>query len=137
MKTMLNSSMVTSIEEACALLLYKNLHVPEVEEDESLEDKPAASSTKKEVSPEMQMLQQMKQMNMMLIQQQQKQFSPQPRSPRRPVVNAVTTKDASTLRVAVPVQPSGTLGRSGRTPNIRMGPDTRTQEGVKVCGRCE
>ncbi|KAG2772233.1 hypothetical protein PC116_g19396 [Phytophthora cactorum] len=33
MKTMLNSSMVTSIEEACALLLYKNLHLPVEEED--------------------------------------------------------------------------------------------------------
>ncbi|KAG3108182.1 hypothetical protein PI124_g12505 [Phytophthora idaei] len=125
MKTMLNSSIVTSIEEALPLLLYKNLHVPEEEVDESLEDMPAGSSTKEEVSPEIQMLQQMQQMNMMLIQQQQKQSSPLPRSPRRPVVNAVTTEDASTLRVAVPVQPSGTLGSSGRTPNIRMCPDTQ------------
>ncbi|KAG3119356.1 hypothetical protein PI124_g2473 [Phytophthora idaei] len=69
MKTMLNSSMVTPIEEACALLLYKNLHFPVEEENEFLEVKPAASSTKKEVSPEMQMLQQMQQINLMLMQQ--------------------------------------------------------------------
>ncbi|KAG3162088.1 hypothetical protein PI124_g2881 [Phytophthora idaei] len=63
-------------QEACAPLFYKNLHLPVEEEDEFLEDKPDASSTKKEVSPEMQMLQQLQQMNLMLIQQQQKQSSP-------------------------------------------------------------
>ncbi|KAG3127367.1 hypothetical protein PI126_g21887 [Phytophthora idaei] len=65
----------------------------------------------------MQMLQQMQQMNMMMIQQKQKQASPQPLSPRRPAVNAVTTE-----AVAL-VQPSGTIGNSCRAPNIRMGPD--------------
>ncbi|KAG2761577.1 hypothetical protein PC129_g20907 [Phytophthora cactorum] len=59
MRAMLNSSMVTSIEEACALLLYKNLDIPVEEGVEFLEDKPAAASAKKEVSTEMQMLQQM------------------------------------------------------------------------------
>ncbi|ETO60897.1 hypothetical protein F444_20971 [Phytophthora nicotianae P1976] len=133
-RAMLNSSMVMLIEEACALLLYKNLHLPVEEEDEFLEDKRAATDAKKETSPELQMLQQMQKMNMMLVQQQQLQTVQQPRSPSQSAVNAVAaeTKPQRTAQTSA----SGTLEETDRTPNIRTDPDSRTQEGVTVCGRC-
>ncbi|KAG2809300.1 hypothetical protein PC114_g18180 [Phytophthora cactorum] len=43
---MLNSSMVMSIEEACALLLYKNLHLPVEQEAEFARVLPAQRTPK-------------------------------------------------------------------------------------------
>ncbi|EGZ18958.1 hypothetical protein PHYSODRAFT_501060 [Phytophthora sojae] len=52
MKAMLNSSMVTSIPEACALLLYKNLHLPVEEEDESGTGSPPLGTLRIRLGPD-------------------------------------------------------------------------------------
>ncbi|OWY98036.1 hypothetical protein PHMEG_00031301 [Phytophthora megakarya] len=77
-RAVLNASMASSIEEACTLLLYKNVHLP-VEEDDEFAEMTTSSvtkggSAKDELLPETQRL------NMLLLQQQQN-LRPAPRSP--------------------------------------------------------
>jgi hypothetical protein len=119
MRAMLNSSMVTSIPEACALLLYKNLHLPVEEEDEFAGDVPGRNGSKVATSEQSQMLQQLQLMNQLMLQQQSAGTPPSNQvNPVPPVVAAV--------------QPS-----NGNGPlQIRLAPDTRTTEGGVVCGRC-
>ncbi|KAG2977326.1 hypothetical protein PC121_g22372 [Phytophthora cactorum] len=71
MRAVFKASMVTSIPEACALLLYKNLHLPVEEEDEFANDGTALSSANSATSTQSQMLQQLQQMNQMILKQQQ------------------------------------------------------------------
>jgi hypothetical protein len=59
LRAMLNSSMGTSIPEACALLLYKNLHLPVEEEDEFAGDGTALTGTASTDSTQSLMLQQL------------------------------------------------------------------------------
>lgn len=131
MKAMLNSSMVTSIPEACALLLYKNLHLPVEEEDEFPETKTGLSGTMADTSTQSLMLQQLRQMNQLMLQQQQaSSTSPQGH------INVVAPARAQTTGTTAP-QRSGTGSPPLGTLRIRLGPDTRTTEGTIVCGRCE
>ncbi|KAG3196951.1 hypothetical protein PC128_g7235 [Phytophthora cactorum] len=127
MRAVLNASMVTSIPEACTLLLYKNLHLPVEEEDEFAEDGTLPSSTSSSTSTQSQMLQQLHQMNQMMLKQQQGSGT------HRGFVNAVapTAPQAS----GVPTSDGNANANLGPL-NIRLGPDTRTTEGEIVCGRC-
>lgn len=59
---MLNSSAVTSIPEACALLLYKNLNLS-VEEENEFEGEQCKLSVNVEAATQSQMLQPLQQMN--------------------------------------------------------------------------
>ncbi|KAG3189469.1 hypothetical protein PC128_g11731 [Phytophthora cactorum] len=127
MRAVLNASMVTSIPEACTLLLYKNLHLPVEEEDEFAGDGTLPSSTSSSTSTQSQMLQQLQQMNQMILKQQQGSGT------HRGFVNAVapTAPQAS----GVPTSDGNANANLGPL-NIRLGPDTRTTEGEIVCGRC-
>ncbi|KAG3128209.1 hypothetical protein C6341_g24664 [Phytophthora cactorum] len=120
MRAVLNASMVTSIPEACTLLLYKNLHLPVEEEDEFAEDGTLPSSTSCSTSTQSQMLQQLHQMNQMMLKQQQGSGT------HRGFVNAVapTAPQAS----GVPTSDGNANANLGPL-NIRLGPDTRTTEG--------
>jgi hypothetical protein len=100
MRAMLNSSMVTSIPEACALLLYKILHLPVEEENEFASNGSSTSEVKSESSTQSQMLLQLPQLNQRMFQQQSAG------TPLMGSINAVTPSVAA-------VQPSsGTLGLS-------------------------
>jgi len=70
MRAMLNSSMVTSIPEACALLLYKNLHLPVEEDGEFVSDGTSRAESKEASSTQSQMLLQLQQLNQRLMQPQ-------------------------------------------------------------------
>ncbi|OWZ20289.1 hypothetical protein PHMEG_0005305 [Phytophthora megakarya] len=130
MKSMLNSSMVTSFPEACVLLLYKNLHLP-VEEDDEFQD--VKSNTSKETiekSNQSQKLQQLQQMSRLLLQQQR--LGTQPRGQ----INAAVPPPPNIGRSEVPSRPTGTNPQNGQL-RIRLGPDTHTTKGITVCSRCE
>ncbi|KAG3245510.1 hypothetical protein PI124_g9765 [Phytophthora idaei] len=123
MRAVLNASMVTSIPEACTLLLYKNLHLPAEEEDEFAGDGTLSSSTSSSASTQSQMLQQLQQMNQMMLKQQQGSGT------HRGFVNAV----APTAPQASGVPTSDENANANLGPlNIRLGPDTRTTEGEIV-----
>ncbi|KAG3247523.1 hypothetical protein PI124_g7783 [Phytophthora idaei] len=125
-RAVLNARMVTSIPEACALLLYKNLHLPVEEDDEFAGDGTLPSSTCSSTSTQSQMLQQLQQMNQIMLKQQQGSGT------HRGFVNAVapTAPQAS----GVPTSDGNANANLGPL-NIRLGPDTRTTEGEIVCGR--
>ncbi|KAG2898328.1 hypothetical protein PC117_g22585 [Phytophthora cactorum] len=127
MRAVLNASMVTSIPEACTLLLYKNRHLPVEEEDEFAGDGTLPYSTSSSTSTQSQMLQQLQQINQMMLKQQQGSGT------HRGFVNAVapTAPQAS----GVPTS-DGNANANLRPLNIHLGPDTRTTEGEIVCGRC-
>jgi len=124
MRAMLNSSMVTSIPEAYALLLYKNLHLPVEEDDEFVGDGTSRVESKKASSTQSQMLLQLQQLNQRLMQPQNAGTPPSGQ------INAV----APTL--AAVQFPSGNAGTQRGPLQIRLAPDTRTTEGGVVCGRC-
>jgi hypothetical protein len=123
MRVILNSSMVTSIPEACALLLYKNLHLPVEEEDEFAGDGTVLTGTATTDSTQSQMLQQLQQINVMMARLQSAG------TPHQGQINAV----APARQPSVPL--NGNIGYGPR--QIRLAPDTRTTEGEVVCGRCE
>ncbi|KAG3085178.1 hypothetical protein PI124_g20858 [Phytophthora idaei] len=125
MRAVLNVSMVTSIHEACALLLYKNLHLPV--EEEFAGDGTLPSSTSSSTSTQSQILQQLQQMNQIMLKLQQGSGT------HRGFLNAVvpTAPQAS----GVPTLDGNANANLGPL-NIRLGPDTRTTEGEIVCGRC-
>ncbi|KAG3092338.1 hypothetical protein PI125_g17149 [Phytophthora idaei] len=125
MRAVLNANMVTSIPEACTLLLYKNLHLPVEEEEEFAGDGTLSPSTSRSTSTQSQMLQQLQQMNQMMLKQQQGSGT------HRGFVNAVapTAPQAS----GVPTSDGNANANLGPL-NIRLGPDTRTTEGEIVCG---
>ena len=130
LRSMLNSSIVTTIAEACALLLFKGLHRPTEEADEFTEVKAKSDN---ETTTQGELLQQMQQMNLLLMQQQRQERSQSPPSMSRPpiqyTVNAVGDYGSSPRR--------NVTGTDDKTLNIRMSPDSRTQQGETVCGRCE
>ncbi|KAG4223342.1 hypothetical protein PC116_g28191 [Phytophthora cactorum] len=126
-RAVLNASMVTSIPEVCALLLYKNLHLPVEEEDEFAGNGTLPSSTSSSTSTQSQMLQQLQRMNQMMLKQQHGSGT------HRGFVNVV----APTAPQASGVPTSDGNANANLEPlNIRLGPDTRTTEGEIVCGRC-
>ncbi|KAG2872248.1 hypothetical protein PC114_g26486 [Phytophthora cactorum] len=125
-RAVLNASMVTSIPEVCALLLYKNLHLPVEEEDEFAGNGTLPSSTSSSTSTQSQMLQQLQRMNQMMLKQQHGSGT------HRGFVNVV----APTAPQASGVPTSDGNANANLEPlNIRLGPDTRTTEGEIVCGR--
>ncbi|OWZ16734.1 hypothetical protein PHMEG_0009429 [Phytophthora megakarya] len=132
MRAVLNASMASSIEEACTLLLYKNVHLPVEEDDEFAET--TTSQVTKGSSAKDELLRQTQRLNMLLLQQQQNS-RPAPRSPRPSGrINATLPTPATTTTLALPPS-EGPAGRP--LVNISMNPDSRTQEGETVCGRCE
>jgi len=139
LKSMLNATIVTTIRDACTLLLFKDLNRPVEEADEFAGETKGPSA---ETSTQLKVIEQMQQMNLMLMQQQQQQprtdsapahVSPVvPRSPRRCTVNAAVPRSQARTSAETAGQ-----GADVRRLNIKMGPDTRTQQGETVCGRCE
>ncbi|KAG4039602.1 hypothetical protein PC123_g24850 [Phytophthora cactorum] len=126
MSAVLNASMVTSIPEACALLLYKNLHLSVEEENEFANDETALSSANSASSTQSQMLQQPQQMNQMMLKPQQNPGTLQGHvnvvAPSTPQVQGAPTANGNADAHLGPLR-------------IHLGPDTRTTEGGIVCGR--
>ncbi|OWY94263.1 hypothetical protein PHMEG_00036058 [Phytophthora megakarya] len=124
MRAVLNASMASSIEEACTLLLYKNVHLP-VEEDDEFAEMTTSSVTKGDSAKD-ELLHETQRLNMLLLQQQQNS-RPAPRFPRPSGrINATLPTPATTTTLALPPS-EGSAGRP--LPNISMNPDSRTQEG--------
>ncbi|KAG3124703.1 hypothetical protein PI126_g23123 [Phytophthora idaei] len=120
-KTTLSTSLVNSISQAVAVLLYKNMHIPNEDEaafaDEN-KTKPAAENAT------------MQQTQNLLAQQPQQMTRP-PRSPRRNNYAAVAY-DGYAPNISVVTGNAPSMATSGR----RMGPDKYTQYGMNICGRC-
>ncbi|KAG3110400.1 hypothetical protein PI124_g15797 [Phytophthora idaei] len=121
MRAVLNASMVTSIPEACTLLLYKNLYLPVEEEGDFAGDGTLPSSASSSTSTQSQMFQQLQQMNQMMLKQQQSSGT------HCGFVNAVapTAPEAS----GVPTSDGNANANLGPL-NIRLGPDTRTTKEI-------
>ncbi|KAE9203173.1 hypothetical protein PF004_g18205 [Phytophthora fragariae] len=136
----LDSGPARDIPEACEWLLAKEMSRPIEEDDEFPEDKKTAGASSgpadvatAETSSKLDKLTET--MTTFVTQQQQwqqqmmrSQWQP-PRSPRNrmPNVSATTSSPG----------PSGNAPPgNGRPRGIRMGADSRTQEGAPVCGRC-
>ncbi|OWZ22341.1 hypothetical protein PHMEG_0002966 [Phytophthora megakarya] len=112
--------MSTSIDDACSLLLYKNMHLP-IEEEDQFADTTSAVL----LSPQ-DLLKETQQLNRLLLQQQQQNArQAHPRSPRHHGINAALPVSTTQTTVALPA-PSGTVNKL--LPNISMNPDSRTQE---------
>ncbi|ETO77860.1 hypothetical protein F444_07012 [Phytophthora nicotianae P1976] len=124
-KAALATTMVNSIPEAVAVLLYKNMHLPvedasEFENDSSKNDE----STKAMVRQVMGMVQQTQN----LLAQQHQLGVPM----NHQVAAAYQTSQQSQVPNQMsPVAPPFTPGRG-----IRQGADMYTQDGHIVCGRC-
>ncbi|KAG1695902.1 hypothetical protein DVH05_019257 [Phytophthora capsici] len=129
LRAALNTSMVTTIPEACSLLRYKNLHLPVEEDDEFAGEGTPPAGMGVVASTQTQMLQQLQLMN----QAMQKQL----RSPgmNHGHIGAVAPTTTASAPSSTPTDSSqgATLGPL----RIHLGPDTRTTEGEVVCGRCE
>eukprot|EP00644_Phytophthora_capsici_P008768 jgi/Phyca11/131854/e_gw1.118.16.1 len=129
LRATLNASMVTTIPEACSLLLYKNLHLPVEEDDEFAGEGTPPAGMGVVASTQSQMLQQLQLMN----QTMQKQL-------QNPGMNHghISAVAPAATPSAPGVPPSdGGRGATLGPLRIRLGPDTRTTEGEVVCGRCE
>ncbi|OWZ11918.1 hypothetical protein PHMEG_00014992 [Phytophthora megakarya] len=124
MRAVINASMASSIEEACTLSLYKNVHLP-VEEDDEFAETTTSSLTKGGYAKD-NLLHETQRLNMLLLQQQQ-HLRPAPRYPRPSGrINATLPTPAMTTTLALPPS-EGSAGRP--LPNISMNPDSCTQEG--------
>ncbi|KAG1691729.1 hypothetical protein DVH05_026739 [Phytophthora capsici] len=117
--------MVTTIPEACSLLLYKNLHLPVEEDDEFAGEGMPPAGMGVVASTQTQMLQQLQLMN----QNMQKQLQ------RPGHISALAPATTSSAPSGTPTD--GSQGATLGPLRIRLGPDTRTTEGEVVCGRCE
>ncbi|KAG4042208.1 hypothetical protein PC123_g22293 [Phytophthora cactorum] len=98
------------------------------------DDADFADKTKTKPIPENAMKQQM--MTMMqqtenLLMQQQQQLTRSPRSPRR-VEHAAAVNDEYFPNISMVTENTPSVAGSGR----RMGPDTFTQDELRVCSRC-
>ncbi|EEY61734.1 uncharacterized protein PITG_22426, partial [Phytophthora infestans T30-4] len=67
----LNANLAASIQEACALLLYKNLHLPVEEADEFANSRTTLRNVSAVTSTQSQMLHQLQQMNQLMLKRQQ------------------------------------------------------------------
>ncbi|ETP42524.1 hypothetical protein F442_10578, partial [Phytophthora nicotianae P10297] len=121
MKAVLNASMVTSIPEACALLLYKNLHLPVEEEDEFAGEVTGQPRTNRAVSTESQVLQELRQMNQLMRTRQL--------GPRTPRGHVSAVAPPTSPRAGVPIANGNASGSTPGSLRIRLGSDTRTTEG--------
>ena len=112
MRAVLNASLVSSIRDACSLLVYKNLHLPVEEDDEFRGDGtpaggPGLSSTQSL------MLQQLQEMNR-TMQEQQRQAGPgyvnavgptPSRGQGRSLMSGTSDPNAGPLRIPWPLTP--------------------------------
>ncbi|KAE9277994.1 hypothetical protein PF008_g28722 [Phytophthora fragariae] len=135
-KTALSTAMVNSIQQAVAVLLYKNMHIP-VEDDADFADVVANTSKNAAESTLLSQMMQMLQANQNLILQQQRELMQSPRPPRR------SNYAAAAFENAAPPTPSPSYSQStpanaplGSVRGIRQGPDMYAQDGRTVCGRC-
>ncbi|KAE9040529.1 hypothetical protein PR003_g19391 [Phytophthora rubi] len=128
--------MVNSIQQAVAVLLYKNMHIP-VEDDADFADVVASTSKNAAEGTLLSQMMQMLQANQNLILQQQRELTQSPRSPRRSNYAAATFENAAPSAQA-PSYPPNTPSSvpHGSVRGIRQGPDMYTQEGRTVGGRC-
>ncbi|OWZ06632.1 hypothetical protein PHMEG_00021089 [Phytophthora megakarya] len=147
MRAVLNASMASSIEEACTLLLYKNVHLP-VEEDDEFAEMTTTSVTKGGSAKD-ELLHETQRLNMLLLQQQQNS-RPAPRSPRpngrinttlptpattttlKPYVDVLSAKNATTVfgqpcNVVHDVPSYGPL-------HVEVSPDERIEDDGFECG---
>ncbi|KAI9992671.1 hypothetical protein PInf_014827 [Phytophthora infestans] len=118
MRAVLNGNMIGSIEQACRILSFKNLHLPVEEDDEFPEEGAKQSSTKNAPATDIQVLQELQQLN-------------------RNVLKSSGTGHGHISAVAPPVPkpasvPKESTGAELGPLNIRMGPDARTAEGEVV-----
>lgn len=133
-RALLRVSYVATIPQACEFLLLKEMHRPEEEEDEFVDERahrvnPALEEMDKRI---------LQMQNIMIAQQQQleqqQQRLPQPRSPRNRGANVAAVSEG----VHPPALTSRSTGysSSGGARGVLQGPDQRTQEGAVICGRC-
>ncbi|ETP37209.1 hypothetical protein F442_14974 [Phytophthora nicotianae P10297] len=128
MKAVLNARMVTSIPKACALLLYKNLHLPVEEEDEFAGEETGQPRTNGAASTESQVLQELRQMNQLM--------RTRPLGPGTPRGQVSAVVPPTSPRDGVPVANRNASGSALGSLRICLGPDTRTIEDEVVCRRC-
>ncbi|EGZ09650.1 hypothetical protein PHYSODRAFT_263235, partial [Phytophthora sojae] len=136
----LDSGPARDIPEACEWLLAKEMSRP-IEEDDELSDETKKSSGS-DASPANDPMAAVgvlaEKMTTFMTQQQQWQqqmmqnrWQP-PRSPR----NRMPNVSATTSNPGVGMNGQGPRGNGRPVRGIRMGADSRTQEGAPVCGRC-
>ncbi|GMF45019.1 unnamed protein product [Phytophthora fragariaefolia] len=133
----LDAGPASDIPEACEWLMFKDMHRP-IEEDDEFSD---AETTKKKESGRpasasvdalaLQLKMFMEQQTLWQQQLAQRQWQP-PRSPRNRVP-VVAATPASNSAGGSHSQPPATQPFRG----IRKSDDSRTQDGVPVCGRCD
>ncbi|KAE8963199.1 hypothetical protein PR003_g31010 [Phytophthora rubi] len=132
----LDASPALDIPEACEWLMFKDMHRPIEEEDEFSEGESvregkstsAGSASVKALTQQLKIF--MEQQQQWQQQLAQRQWQP-PRSPRNraPVV-------AAAQEATPPDTGRGQQGGGQPFRGIRLGDDSRTQDGVPVCGRC-
>ncbi|GMF55207.1 unnamed protein product [Phytophthora fragariaefolia] len=130
----LDSGPARVIPEACEWLLVKAVPRP-IEEDDEFPEYKSAGSDQAKTGNSASLYALMQQMQSFMQQQQlwqqkmmQNRWQP-PRSPRNrlPTVSAVTHSGN---------EGNGLSGNARLSRGISMSPDSRTQEGIPVCGRC-
>ncbi|KAI9991958.1 hypothetical protein PInf_017338 [Phytophthora infestans] len=121
MRAVLNGSMVASIPEACALLLYKNQHLPVEEEDEFAGEGTESTRANAQASTQSQVLQQLQLMSQIMLNNQQGSGTQlghinvvAPSVPQAPQTSSVPASNGN-----------ASLGPL----NVRQGSDTRTTDG--------
>ncbi|KAE9248952.1 hypothetical protein PF002_g5523 [Phytophthora fragariae] len=100
-KTALSTAMVNFIQQAVAVLLYKNMHIPVEDEADFADVVGSASKSTTAEGPLLAQMMQLLQANQNLILQQQKELAQSPRSPRRSNY-AAATYDSHYAAAAVP-----------------------------------
>ncbi|KAI9992911.1 hypothetical protein PInf_014853 [Phytophthora infestans] len=121
MRAVLNGSMVASIPEACALLLYKNQHLPVEEEDEFAGEGTESASANAQASTQSQVLQQLQLMNPIMLNSQQGSGTQ---------LGHINVVDSSVPQAPQASSVPASNGNASLGPlNIRQGPDTRATEG--------
>lgn len=126
-------SLISTIDHAVSVLLYKNIHLP-VEADADFADEPKASA--KPENPKTKQLLQLIQQKQILMLQQQQELAQVSRSPRRSGYAAATYDDQAASSAMLNTANSLTPAPQVPVRGIRQGPAMYTQDGRIVCGRC-
>jgi len=128
----LDTSLVNSILQAVAVLLYKNQHLP-VEEDADFADELPAKAPNGDLMK--QMLTMMQQTQNLRVQQQAQTTAAAPQGGSHQRFCSVPNCSVASSGVyALPLATAPLPATSTR--GIRQGPDLYTQDGHIVCGRC-
>ncbi|OWY98810.1 hypothetical protein PHMEG_00030327 [Phytophthora megakarya] len=128
-RSALATTMVNSIPQAVAVLLYKNMHLP-VEDDSEFRDELPSSTTNENAM--MQKMLELMESNQVL----QQQLLNLPRSPRRGTVAATSPAPSVDPNGLLYVPSLPTLPMAPTPRGVRQDPDMRSQEGRVICGRC-